>query len=228
MKRYLRFVPSILVPVAAAAMLLPSSHTTVSASPTPPVTPVLVTNTTDQPVPTVAQGTTQVSGSVGITGTPTVNLASGAQVALANTLTNPVLTRDVDGPAAQPFSYFDLSGQFTSGYAFANAGAGAAFTVPAGKRLVIEFVSAFAQIPGGQNIVFGRIDTTGGQWVFVPMTHTGSYFQAGDPVEGFVASQRMFTVLEPGTQVSPTAFRDSGTGSGIFQIQIAGHYVNVS
>ena len=226
MKRYLRLVPSVVLPAAAVAMLLPSSRTAVSAAPTPPVTPVLVTNTTGQPVPTVAQGTTEVSGSVGISGTPTVNLASGSQVAITNTLTSPVLTRDVDGPATEPFNYFGNMGQFSSGYAFANAGAPAAFTVPSGKRLVIEFVSAFAQIPGGQKIVFGRIDTTG-QSIYLTMTHTGSYLQAGQTVEGFVSTQRIFAVLEPGTQVFPTAFRDSGTGDGIFQIQIAGHYVNV-
>jgi hypothetical protein len=38
----------------------------------------------------------------------------------------------------------------------------------------------------------------------------------------------MFVVLEPGTQVDPTAARDSGSGSGLFQVQIAGYYVNVS
>jgi hypothetical protein len=222
MTRYLRLVPSILVPVAVVAMLIPSSRTTVSAAPTPPVTPVLVTNSTAQPVPTVVQGTTAVS----ITGTPTVSLANGSQVAITNTVTSPVLIRDVDGPAAQPFNYWDNDGQFTAGFLAANAGAPAAFTVPSGKRLVIEFVSAFAQIPGGQNIVFGRIDTTG-QSIYLTMTHTGTFFQAGEQVEGFVTTQRTFTVLEPGTQVFPTAARDSGTGNGLFQVQIAGYYVDV-
>ncbi|HTI41629.1 MAG TPA: hypothetical protein VL693_07365 [Vicinamibacterales bacterium] len=224
MKRSLRLSLSILVPAAVLAILLPSSRTTVSAAPTPPVTPVLVTNTTDQPVPTVAQGTTAVSGNVGITGTPTVGLAGGSQVTIANT--SPLLIRDFDRPAAQPFNYFDGDGAFVPGFTAANPG-GIAFTVPSGKRLVIEFVSMFAQIPQGQNIVFGRVDTTG-QFIYLPMTHTGTFTQAGEQVEGFVGSQRMFVVLEPGTQVDPTAARDSGSGSGLFQVQIAGYYVNVS
>src|SRR5260370_25258677 len=50
--------------------------------PTPPVAglPVLVTNTPSQPVPTAAQGTTAVTGNVGITGTPNVNVANSPTV----------------------------------------------------------------------------------------------------------------------------------------------------
>jgi hypothetical protein len=43
-------------------------------------TPVVVTNTTAQPVPTVAQGTTAVTGTVAISGTPTVNVGNLASV----------------------------------------------------------------------------------------------------------------------------------------------------
>jgi hypothetical protein len=228
MKRYLRLVPSLLVPIAIIALLLASGRSTVTAAPTPPTTPVLVTNTTSQPVPTAAQGTTSVSGTVGISGTPTVGLAAGSQVAITNALTSPVPTRDVDGPAMQPFNYYATL-DFSPGFAAAGALDPQPFTVPPGKRLIIEFVSAFAQVPGGQHVIFGRIDTSQAtaNLIYLTMEHSATFFQAGNPVEGFVSTHPIFTVLEPNTQVSPTAARDSGTGAGFLQVHIAGHYVDI-
>ncbi len=46
---------------------------------------VVITNTSAQPVPMLAQGTTAITGNVGITGTPTVNLAGGSNVGIAGT-----------------------------------------------------------------------------------------------------------------------------------------------
>lgn len=197
MKRYLRLAPSMLVPVAIiGSLLFASGRTTVNAAPTPPVTPVLVTNTTSQPVPTAAQGTTAVS--------------------------------DVDGPGRQPFTYYATL-TFSPGFAAAGALDPQPFTVPAGKRLVIEFASAYAQIPGGQNVIFARIDTSQAtaEKIYLTMEHSATFLQAGNPVEGFVSTHPVFTVLEPNTFVSPLAARDSGTGTGFLQIHIAGHYVDI-
>lgn len=59
------------------------------------------------------------------------------------------------------------------------------------------------------------------------MEHSGTFVQAGNPVEGSVSTHPIFTVLEPNTQVGATAARDSGTGDGFLQVHIAGHYVNI-
>lgn len=53
---------------------------------------VTVVNTAAQPVPTAAQGTTNVQGAVSITGTPNVNV------------TNTPTVRTLDNPATQPVS----------------------------------------------------------------------------------------------------------------------------
>ena len=50
--------------------------------------PVLVTNTTAQPVPTASQGTTAISGNVGITGTPNINIANTPTIALMPSATS--------------------------------------------------------------------------------------------------------------------------------------------
>jgi len=47
--------------------------------------PVVVTNTTAQPVPTAAQGTTTVAGSVNVVNTPTVSVGNTPSVSVANT-----------------------------------------------------------------------------------------------------------------------------------------------
>jgi hypothetical protein len=89
-------------------------------APAPPITAVQVVNTPADPVPTAAQGTTLVGGNVAVT----------------NDLTNPVGVRDADNPAKQPF-------QEQGSAAFVNSDiVNLFFTVPAGKQLVIEQVTA--------------------------------------------------------------------------------------
>src|SRR5215813_8954976 len=82
------------------------------------------------------------SWNVGITGTPNVNIAGTPTVALApgstvqlGTQTAPVLVRDVDNPARQPFSrsFFLQAGD--------NYVCQEAVVVPVDKRLVIEQVN---------------------------------------------------------------------------------------
>lgn len=78
-------------------------------------------------------------------------------------------------------------------------------------------------------MLFGRIDTSQAtaNLIYLTMEHSGTFVQAGNPVEGSVSTHPIFTVLEPNTQVGATAARDSGTGDGFLQVHIAGHYVNI-
>ena len=104
---------------------------------------VRVVNLPTEPVPVVPQGTTEVaitntpkvfavqSGAwnVGINGTPTVMVGNS----------NPILVRDADRPTAQPFQR-----QFSLTIDAGENTARGSFTIPAGKLLVIERVSAFS------------------------------------------------------------------------------------
>jgi hypothetical protein len=121
--------------------------------PTPPTQSVVVVNGAGQPVPTAAQGTTNVAGtvnignapSVNVANTPTVSLAGGASVNVTNPLdgqSNPTPLAVLD--AIQPYDDFcriDFSG-----------GSGSACnlqTIPSGKRLVIQEFDAYGELEGG-------------------------------------------------------------------------------
>jgi hypothetical protein len=78
-----------------------------------------------------------------------VNLTPGATVGIAssaNTVkidsTNPVLTRDVDNPARQPFS---------TSLVF-NVNDSSVLIVPEGKRLVIDYISGECFVSPGQTV----------------------------------------------------------------------------
>ncbi len=131
--------------------------------------PVLVTNTgAAQAVPTQAQGTTSVSGSVSITGTPNVtvtnlpatqavtvgnfpstqavsvsNFPTTQSVNVANSATAPVQVVDVERIARVPY----LSSVYHNN---CTTGPGACFfvfaTPPSGTRLVAENLSGYFQI----------------------------------------------------------------------------------
>ncbi|HKD83470.1 MAG TPA: hypothetical protein VKB58_01890 [Terriglobales bacterium] len=73
------FIPLSAIGQAAAA------HGSKSAPPPPGSSQVVVTNTPAQPVPTAAQGTTTVGGTVNIGNTPSVFLANTPSVNVANT-----------------------------------------------------------------------------------------------------------------------------------------------
>jgi len=96
---------------------------------------VLVTNTTSEPVPTVAQGTTKVAGTI----------------LVGNTAAAPALVRDVNAASAthlgrKASEMVSLSGLFNNnGEIFflrtLPDGTSAAFTIPAGKVLIITDVN---------------------------------------------------------------------------------------
>ena len=123
--------------------------------------PVLVVNGTGQPVPTAAQGTTTVAGTVNVGNTPNVNVTNTPNVNVANTPTvtvgslppvtlsgtpavtvtntplEPVPTRDVDYPARHPFQETCGGNADQSGTAICSIG-----LVPANTEFVIQTLSA--------------------------------------------------------------------------------------
>src|SRR5215216_6401652 len=97
---------------------------------------VIVTNSTSEPVPTVAQGTTKVAGTI----------------LVGNTATAPALVRDVNAASAthvgrKASEIVNLSGLFNAnGEIFfmrtlPDGTANASFTIPAGKVLIITDIN---------------------------------------------------------------------------------------
>jgi hypothetical protein len=104
-----------------------------AAGPDPGVN-VTVTNGTSQPVPVRIQGTSTVSGNVSVTNTPNVNVVNEAVV------------RNSDNPALQPV-HVKVVVQLRSDGTWVFGG-NSAYTVPAGKRLVIEHVDGTGFLGG--------------------------------------------------------------------------------
>ena len=166
---------------------------------------------------------------VGVSGTPTValsasstvSLASGAAVQIGNTATSPALVRDVDRPTAQPVRAI-LSSTFQPNFGTTTT-FNSTFTVPFGKRLVIEFVTVNISLPNSQQAQFARLDTTGFNQ-YITLTAMGN--DSGGRAS-FVATHRIFVILEPGTVVEAFAVRNSGTESGTVTMSISGYLVDI-
>ena len=100
-------------------------------------------------------------------------------------------------------------------------------TVPAGKRLVIEYVSGQAFLPTGQKALFSVIVSLQGQatgtWHYLESTVVGPFgsqdcFQCGRPVKLYA---------DPGTTVMLRTDRNSPTGAGLSRMTLSGHLVSV-
>ena len=150
-------------------------------------------------------------------------------VTVANT---PLPVRDVDNPASQPFQ---ISGVATIG-SFDTGSTIELFTVPLGKRLVIEHATVFAGAGEGNKMIAfisTKIITTPNpdDTPFVAhalvMTEQGTI---NDPVS-FAASQPMRVYADPGTKVlgivARTATAADGTSTLTATITISGYFINL-
>ena len=132
-----------------------------AAPPSPTPQDVKVVNTGANPVPTQAQGTTNIAGvvqaqqasdwTVGITGTPTVQVA--------NSQADPVPVRDTVQSARQPvmISLGDALTPFVNSGAYSDE-----YVLASGKRLVIEQAYLLIQtVAGSQTIAYIRVYNQG-------------------------------------------------------------------
>jgi hypothetical protein len=102
------------------------------------------------PVPVSITGSSTISGTVG--------LASGASVRVNNTVTDPVRVSNVND-AIQPFQ----ASNFCSGTAGTGGCAVTIFTVPAGKRAVVEYYNGsanFANVAAAGQVFLVDLRTT--------------------------------------------------------------------
>jgi len=199
--------------VLAGALVL--SGTNNSSAKTPD--DVVVVNTPTNPVPTQAQGTTTVAGtvqaqqagawSVGLAGTPTVKIG--------NTDASPVLVRDVENPAKQPYMQvltFSIPDGMLQGDAI--------LTVPAGKHFVIEYISglsSFNSLSFGGPVTYGALNSDIGGLVYVPFnppTANGTCV-AGQLVRAYVFESAQVFVERAGL-----------TGAQQVKVSVTGYLVN--
>lgn len=142
--------------VTAVLGLLTSKPTTAQLPPAPlPVVSVKVTNT---PLPVQGTVNANVTNTVPVSGTVAVN--SLPAISLNNNTTSPLFVRDVDNPARQPVlgacDLIQVSGptfQSCDVHFATDVPAFSGFiTIPAGYRLVIEYVSGEVDLPTGTAI----------------------------------------------------------------------------
>jgi hypothetical protein len=158
--------------------------------------------------------------SVSLNGTPSVNIANTPIVQLNNSSVNPLLVRDVDVMARQPFQLniqVGLGSGILDNYK--------TFTVPAGKRLVIEYVSGRAGLGDNQLPSFQLGTFTNGD-----ANPTPHYLAAQQTTPGFglyVISQPVRIYADAGSLHYVAIVRGSGEGTADVHVSISGYLENV-
>jgi hypothetical protein len=185
---------------------------------------VVVVNDQNNPVPVVAEGTTVVSGKVSVDNTPNVQVA--------NTAANPALVRNVDEGSRQPF-HLQLRLDLPSG----TDSQSVSFTLPSGKRLVIEFVSMRGILPPNQSVFMNIL--TYAPTLFNGQLGVGSAFhnplvvdQGMFGVQHFVGvAQQLRIYAEPNQPVRVDIGRDLSFqfpgGEASFTVTLSGYLVDV-
>ena len=189
-------------------------------------TPVVVTNTASSPIPTtitnsaatpvnvkvVNTATATVTGSVGVTNTT----ANPVGVQISNTK---VSTSDVNKPVHTPFSKrFDVT--FTSGSGSAN------FTVPAGKLLVITYMSCDIGANPGAHVLIDLATYLSGAEVESHLPAADQGVILGQEV--FCASEKMTVYADPGSTVTAAFLDSDSTHSGGAIVGIYGYLVDAT
>lgn len=175
--------------------------------------------------------TGSVTGTIGLAPGTTVGLAPGTSVQIDSTVADPVRVRNVND-AIQPVQAAQTCTTPAIGCG------GTIYTVPSGKRLVIEYASLSVCALPGQSAQLSISTTIGGAAVdhFIsiappaagpgstsigcnPLVNTGSSLTAvGQPV-------RLYA--DAGTLVGANADRTSNLGSAAFSFAISGYLVDV-
>lgn len=227
LKHYLTASLGLILFVSVVALSLPQTGHSNSAVADKDVR---VINTAAEPVPVIAQGTTNIAGNVSIANTPTVNSKqSGAwnvgitgtpTVEVGNEASNPVLTRDVDRPTAQPFQYVAI---VTLGEG--DGGQNTEIPVPSGKLLVIEQVSAFAIVSADQRLNFSILTHVAPDNAMRPHYLQSTKEEIGSGTNLYTVSQQTRIYADtPGAAARIT--RAGTTGTVTARFTISGYFVN--
>ena len=196
---------ALLAVFTAAVLTMTTAGPAVSA---PGPAPVLVTNSASQPVPVAAQGTTSVAGSVAAsqTGTWTVNVAATTPL--------PVAVQ----PDAGELVMNSVASSFSAGES-----AVVLYTVPAGKRLLVEQVAINSYTSSG-TIIGGVCRDGFVNCLAIALQNQGAF----GSVTRFIGSERVSYFVEPGEQLLGTCTKSVSTGADYCSAMFVGRLVNAS
>lgn len=180
--------------------------------------PVKVVNGTGQPVPTAAQGTTTVAGTVNVGNTPTVTLSSGASV----TVTNPPDSQGNPTPLATLEAVQVYGSSCSISFGGSDSG-GCGFTpIPYGKQLVVQEFDAFGRVETGNRpfeLALARAITVGHYFPYTFMVNTNGF-------DFLTTHQETRLYVLQGTR--PQCFVAlPATSQGIYNCNISGFLVDV-
>ncbi len=183
------------------------------------------------PLPVPVTGSLGVTGPVSATVTGTVGLATGASVFVNNPVGNPVRVRDVND-AQQPVQ---ANADCTSAAGTIGCGINL-YTVPQGKRLVIEYASVSTCSLPGQIAVMSLLTTVGGSTTshFVPSTPPapspgsnaiGCNGVTPSSISSFGQQLRIYA--DPSSTIGVEVDRDSNVGNASYTVTMSGYLVDV-
>ncbi len=154
---------------------------------------------------------------VSITGTPGVNVSSLPAVNLnGNSSTSGVWTRNVND-AVQPVQA-SLPADMLAGQFFSS---GVIYSVPANRRLVMEYASAGCSLPAGQAITVNFVIGLGGSYAYPSLQ---SSFPAPPGAKTNAAiGQPVRLYADPGTNVGWSLARTDNSGIASCGIQFSGY-----
>jgi len=180
---------------------------------------VNVTNTPDVNVASLPAVQLAAGTTVGINGTPNVNVANQPTVALAPG----AIVGALNANALQPVRK-QVEVQFNDGD---EGGRVLAYTVPAGKRFVLEDLSGNAFLPSGQKLVGVSFGLGDGPNTFVHLTPTPTGPDAIAPQDLFEFGRLARAYVEPGDTSFVDAARSSTSGIGGVFVTITGYLIDL-
>jgi hypothetical protein len=131
---------------------------------------------------------------------------------------SPLLVRDLDNPARQPINAGTECNLLEGCTAFI-------FTVPSGKRLVIEYVSIDADMPVGQVTLFSIETTAGGKQLIHRLPQTPPAVKFGGEGRANMGQQvRLYA--DPGTRVVVNGIRNELVGGWVYNFTLSGYLVD--
>ena len=144
--------------------------------------PVKVVNGTEQPVPTAAQGTTTVAGTVNVGNTPNVNVANTPTVTLSSgtsiAVTNPPDSQGNPAPLATLEAIEVYGSHCALSFGGSDSGSCAFQSIPHGKQLVVQEFDAFGRVETGNRpyeIALAGTVTVGNYFPYMFMVNTGGF-----------------------------------------------------
>ena len=214
---------------------------------------VFVNNTATNPVPVnVSNESVHVNGTVSVANTPTVKVdPTGNTVTVGNTpnvkldptgntvqiapgqsvSVSGTPTVSVSGTASVQVAPTDIvkAAAYVDAQAPYNSDNKDLYTVPAGKRLIVTYVSALGTTTTGTNeelTLYEIFNGTGGPIAAVPLHFVGTFTSSGG--DNYQASEQTWFVVDSGDTLSASLAHSTNTGFAASNVNVYGYLVNAT